>query len=174
VDGDGKVPISENPTPLPIWYSVRKAIAALPTLEEDFLRADKTKMDYGKACFIQDASKAGSYEFRQVLIHEETPNHVEIYAPGKGKTIIVSSTSAYPGWKVFHAEGGWQPLKLINPDFQGFVLDENERVSLVYYQPLSFRLGLFMALLVVGLWMGLLLKTTIAHGTDQLKSLISR
>jgi len=161
VDGEGKVPVSENPTTLPIWYSVRRAVAASPTLEEDFLRADKTKMDYGKACFIQDASKAGSYEFRQVLIHEQTPNHVEIYAPGKGKTLIVSSTSAYPGWKVFHADGGWQSPEMINHSFQGLILDEGERVGLVYYQPLSFRLGLFMALLVVGLWMGLLMKTII-------------
>lgn len=58
--------ISENPAPLAKWYSVGKAVPAGTSLEEDFIKADKQSMDYGKECFVDDSASAGSYQDRRV------------------------------------------------------------------------------------------------------------
>jgi hypothetical protein len=154
---DSLVPVSENPNPLPKWYSVGKALPGA-SLQDVFARAEGNPIDYRKECYIADPSKAGSYELRQVSGIRPFSNGVEMEAQGKGKALIISSETDYPGWKarVVNEE---KPVEQINHSFRGIVLNEGETHVFFKYEPLTFRVGLFISLLACGLWTGLLLKT---------------
>ena len=147
----------ENPSPMPKWFTVERAAAAGSSVEEDFTRADKAFLDYGKSAFIQDSSKTGIYQGRQVSERIRKPNLLTLGAEGKGKALLVSSETNFPGWRVW-VEGKVRPLETINHAFRGVVLNEGEKTVLFYFLPATFRLGLFISLLVCGLWVGLLLK----------------
>jgi len=154
---DKSVEVSENPTALPKWFSVGKVVAAGPTVEDDFLKADKEAIDYGKQCFIADPGKAGFYRPRQVTVQTHWPNRLAFTATGKGRALAVSSETAYPGWKAL-VEGREKPIEKINHAFRGVVLEEGEARVVLNFEPNSFRLGFFCSLLVCGLWAGLLIR----------------
>ena len=153
----GLVEISENPTPLPKWFSVSRAIAGGSSLEDDFLRAGHGKMNYGKECFIADASGAGFYNPRKVEVQASRPDHLEITAVGKEKALIVSSETAYPGWRA-RVNGMERSVETINHSFRGIVLNDGETQASISYEPVTFCLGLYFSLLVCGLWVCLGLK----------------
>ncbi len=145
------VEISENPNPGPKWFSVSLAKAAGLSLQEDFNEADKTSMDYGKECFVRDSTKAGSYSLREVNWIKEAPTRLVLESKGSGKSLLVSSETDYPGWRV---KVGDHPgtVEQINHSFRGVILNESETQALFYFEPITFRLGLFFALLVCGFW----------------------
>jgi hypothetical protein len=151
------IQLSENPNPGPKWFSVGLAKAAGPSLEEDFAQADKTSMDYRKECFIADSAKVGSYSLREVDWKQEAPTRLVLDSKGSGKSLLVSSETDYPGWKV--KVGDHQgTVEQINHSFRGVVLNEGETKALFYFDPTTFRLGLFFALLVFGFWTMLFFK----------------
>jgi hypothetical protein len=152
-----EVEVSENPSPLPKWFSVERAVAAGPSLEDDLQKADQEGLDLAKACFVSDVSKAGVYAKRQVSVQTHWPNRLTFTAEGKGKALVVSSESAYPGWKAY-VEGKEKPLERVNHAFRGLVLEEGETRAVLQFEPRTFRLGLFLSLLVCGLWFGLFLR----------------
>jgi hypothetical protein len=165
----GQVEVSENPSPRPKWFSVRRAIPEGRSLEDDFLKASKESMDFGKQCFIADPSKAGPYQLREVKDELRTVNGLGVFTKGRGKALIVSSELDYPGWSVvvdrdmkFNIPGKVKPIEQINHSFRGIVLDDGESYAIFKFEPLTFRLGLFFSLLVCGLWMTLGLKRVLA------------
>ncbi len=151
------IQISENPNPGPKWFSVGRARVASLSLKDDFDQADKTSMDYRKECFIGDSAKAGSYSLCEVDWKEETPTRLVLESKGSGKALLVSSETDYPGWKV--KVGDHQgTVEQINHSFRGVVLNEGETRALFYFEPVTFRLGLFLSLLICGFWMMLFFK----------------
>lgn len=159
------VEISENPTPFPKWYSVLKA-SACPSDVERFLKERGNAMDYAKECQIEDDSKAGSYQNRQVSFAHSSPNQVTIQAVGPGKALVVSSETAYPGWKA-RVDGKEPQVETINCSFRGVVLGEGQTHAILSYEPAPFRLGLFACLLACGFWLGLFLKSICCRGLHE-------
>jgi hypothetical protein len=153
----GSVPIFENPTPLPKWYSVAEA-QYCANFDDDSLRAEEAKMDYRKQCEISDCSKIGRYQSRPVVYALCGPDHVDIHAKGTGKALVVSSETAFPGWKV-RVNGQERQVETINHSFRGVVLNDGETLAAFTFEPVTFRLGLFCWLCVCGFWMMLVLKT---------------
>jgi len=72
-------------------------------------------------------------------------------AEGRGRALLVSSETADPGWKA-QVDGKPKTLQMVNYAFRGIVLNEGESRVVLNYEPLSFRLGLFLAFLVMGWW----------------------
>jgi len=151
----GGVEVFENPSPFPRWFSLSKAAAASPTIGEDFVKADKDHMNYGDEGFIENPAQAGSYQKRKVTEMSRTINSVQVAATGKGKALLVSSETESPGWKVW-VDGSPRLVEKINHAFRGVVLNDGEESARFKYGPLSFKFGLFCALVICGFWAGLM------------------
>jgi len=93
----------------------------------------------------------GDYSFRKVNETKRTANEVELSALGTGKALLVSSEMDYPGWR-FAAGGIERALEDVNYGFRGAVLNPGEEKATLVYRPVSFRLGCFLSLLVMGFW----------------------
>ena len=153
--------VSENPSPMPKWFSVGKTKAAAPSVEGDFSMADKNSMDYRKLCFVEEPSLAATYALRRVVLSSLSPNCSLVTAEGEGKAFLASSETNYPGWKAWVQKDGIlesRALEMVNHAFKGLVLSEGENKAVLIYAPAAFRLGLFFCLIVWGWWTGLLLK----------------
>lgn len=147
----------ENPTALPLWYSVTRAYPA-GVASVDMERNAESFFDFSMGCFIEDARKAGAYVPCRVLELKRTPNSVELLVQGApstsrpeaGKILIVSSEAAYPGWVFKNDWGKREPLETVNHVFRGAILDPGVMHARITYEPVTFRLGLFLTLLVLG------------------------
>ena len=146
----------ENPTLLPKWFSVAQALP-LPkgqAVDGAILGSD---FDLSKECFVMDESKAGDYYLRSVEELDQTASRIHLKASGKGRGFLVSSETAYPGWRA-QVNGVEKPVELVNQAFRGVVLADGEEDVQLQYAPNSFRLGCFLSLCVCGLWFGGILK----------------
>jgi len=150
----GEVKVFENTSSFPRWFSVSKAIPTGQTTNDDFAQADRDNMNYRNVCFIENAAHAGNYKKRQVIEVSRTPDSLVLSASGKGKALLVSSETEAPGWKVW-VDGQPKTVEKVNDAFRGVMLNEGESNVVFKYEPLSFRLGLFLALAICGLWAGL-------------------
>ncbi len=147
--------LDENPAPFSKWFSVPEALAA----GEWAADADEVKsgqFDFKNKCWIADKVMAGSYSRRLVSELVRTPEGVELQASGTGKALLVSSETAYPGWKARTAQE-WHDVEDVNHGFRGVILKEGEEKVTLAYRPTSFRLGCFCSLLVSAFWLFLLL-----------------
>jgi hypothetical protein len=145
--------ISENPEPLPKWFSVQRALAA-SELKADFQRASAVDWDYGKTCFVQNKDRAGVYQVRQITEIARSPQRIELEAEGQGPALLVSSETAYPGWRAY-VEGQARSLETVNHVFRGLYLGATESQVRISYEPATFRLGLFGCLLICAFWAAL-------------------
>lgn len=152
-----RIKVFENPTPFSLWFTLSKAVAAGPTPNEDFTKADQENMDYRYVGFIDNPAQAGNYQKRQVVEVGRTSNSVILSAVGRGRALLASSETGAPGWKVW-VNGQSKPVEKINDAFRGVVLNDGEDNAVFKYEPFSFRLGLFFALLVCGFWVWMLLR----------------
>jgi hypothetical protein len=153
------IEISENPTPLPKWFSVKRALVSGYSLEQGF--SVVKPMNYSRECFIENASRAGVYNPRQITLKNVSPDRVILTAGGAGKALLVSSETDYPGWRVLTGDGRMSRpgvVENVNHAFRGVVLMRGDTRADFYFEPATFRLGLFWMLLVCGLWAALLLK----------------
>ena len=154
MDEAGK--LSVDPGAYPKWFSVRiagplrlsKESRAFPYLLPDDLRNN---------CQVSHSSAYGEYSPREVSETFRGPGHIGLMAKGKGRALLVSSETAYPGWRAA-VKGEPRPVEVVNGGFRGAVLNDGEEEVSLSYQPTSFKLGCFLSLLVCGLWLGLALK----------------
>jgi hypothetical protein len=152
--------LDENPAPLPKWFSVSSAIPAGDWLS-DSNKIRKAGFDFKNQCWIADSAVAGHYTIRSVSETLRTPELVVLEAKGNGKALLVSSETAYPGWRA-KIDKGWGQVVEVNYGFRGVVLNEGEeKVSLVYW-PTSFRLGCFISLLITVIWIFLMFNSLIS------------
>ncbi|HEY5038391.1 MAG TPA: YfhO family protein, partial [bacterium] len=151
------IPLWRNEGTMPKWFSVEAAIPEL-VWDIDLQKVDRQFFDFSKICFVTYQPKAQRYERRQVQELERTPCSVTLQARGRGEALLVSSETAYPGWKA-EVNGFLRPLEGVNYGFRGLLLRDGEEKVKIAYRPASFRLGLFLSLLVVGIWSALLAGT---------------
>ena len=163
---DLSLPVYENQNILPKWFSVVKAIPE-GDWTADMERCGKPDFSFSENCFIADSKEDGKYLPRTVLEVERTPNWIRLSASGTGKSLIVSSELAFPGW-VEKTGSTFTPLQIVNHDFRGILLQPDEKSVEVVYRPTSFRLGFFLSLLAVAIWTGIatLVLTRIMRGNN--------
>ena len=130
-------------------FSVTRA-AASSDLASDFGKTADPLWNYRKDCFVEDPAAAGVYQPRKVSETMRSGQALGLEAAGSGQALLVSSETAYPGWRA-RVEGNPRPLEVVNHVFRGLLLKDGEtRVSLSY-EPATFRLGLFAALLALAI-----------------------
>jgi hypothetical protein len=167
ISGPGdSVEVYENPTPLPKWFSVQKADVAGPWLAEGFRKTQNKPLDYERRCFIEDPAQAGSYRLRNVTSRTSGPNRLSVFAKGEGRALVVSSETAFPGWRV-KVDGKPCLPEVVNQTFRGVVLEEVESGADFSFEPVTFRLGLFSCLLVWGFWAALGFSRKLKTATDR-------
>jgi hypothetical protein len=141
-------PVWENRNSFPKWFSVARVIPSLGEAK-DWERIGESSFDLKKTSLVEDGARAGSYSVRKVVETSRAADRVGIVAEGRGRAFLVSSETAYPGWRL-EVEGHERPLEQVNLGFRGFVLDDGEQRAVLTYQPRSFRLGCFMSILAAG------------------------
>ncbi len=146
----------ENPNCLPKWFSVAKA---LPFPKNQAVEGAllNPRLNLRKECFVMDESKAGDYHLRSVEELGRGAGRVHLRASGRGRGFLVSSETAYPGWRA-KVEGKERPLEVVNLAFRGIRLEEGEEDVQLTYAPTTFRLGCFLSLCVCGIWFGSILR----------------
>jgi hypothetical protein len=150
------VPLFENATMLPKWFSVTQALPLTEgqNTDQEILNPS---FDLGEKCFVADEAEAGVYHHRIVEELDRVACRVHLKASGKGKGFLVSSETAYPGWRA-QVNGVEKPVQLVNQAFRGIVLADGEEDVQINYAPTSFRLGCFLSLCICGLWFGAILR----------------
>ncbi len=144
----------ENPGAFPKWFSVSKALPQ-GEWDADFKAMEGPGFNFSRDCFAGDPATAGPYTRREVRLAGSTADRIELEAPGDGRALLVSSELAYPGWHAL-VDGKKRPLEVVNHSFRGLVLEKGESHVILDYSPVSFRLGMFLSLLMVFVWIGLL------------------
>jgi hypothetical protein len=148
--------VYENSAAMEKWFSVSEAKAASAKVEDDFKKAAREKWNYGQICAVDNPLLAGFYSVRPVQIISRYAQGVELEAQGKGRALLVSSETAYPGWKAF-VNGREKTVVTVNHCFRGVVLEDGESQVVLAYEPATVRLGFFLALLACAVWFGFLL-----------------
>lgn len=156
ISGDGNgIQVLENLEVVPKWFSVHRASPSSGTGNISSLAGELTN-DFKGKCIILNPSQSGNYSLREVRETFRNPSQIKLEAYGKGKALLVSSETAYPGWAA-EINGRWRPLEDVNGGFRGLVLQDGEEKAAVVFRPNSFRFGFFFSLLVCGLWTAMLL-----------------
>jgi hypothetical protein len=145
------VEVCENPAPCSKWFSVERAVAAGLSVEEDFQNTRGKPLDWARECFIEDCSKQNAYRARNVTSRSFGPNRLLVTAAGEGSALVVSSETAFPGWRL-KVDGKERRTEIVNHAFRGVILEEGETSAEFSFEPLTFRLGLFFLLLICGFW----------------------
>jgi hypothetical protein len=147
--------LAENKSVFPKWFSVQRALG-LQVMGNTMIPAIAQADNLAQKCIVTDGTLAGTYGSRKVTETFRSPSGVALEAKGEGKALLVSSETAYPGWKA-HINGTAQEWSLVNGGFRGIELKEGEEVVVWNYRPTSFKLGCFLSLLACGLWLGMFL-----------------
>lgn len=146
-------PLWVNPSPLTKWNSITRSLRTV-SWDQDLLWAASHGFDFSTDCFVPEDLRSDFYVRRKLTIETKGPNGLAISALGQGKALLASSETAFPGW-VVKVEGQNKDWVVVNHDFRGVVLEGDQEKVEMTYRPTSVRLGIFLALLVIGLWLGL-------------------
>jgi hypothetical protein len=153
---EGKVYVRENKKPLPKWFSVRNTLPE-KSWEEAKLTIQGPDFDFSKISYLRDFGKPLQWSGRPVKEISRTPNDVELQVEGEGPALLASSETAYPGWQIKIGQET-RPPETVNFDFRGVILKAGEKQATVVYNPMTFRFGCFISLLVCGIWVGMVFK----------------
>lgn len=100
----------------------------------------KTKAFIEESVPSLDRKASGSAKIERYL-----PTNVMIKANTTGKLFLILTDNFYPGWKV-KVNGEVEKLYKTNYSFRGVVVPKGESKIEFYYQPMSFMIGIYMAL----------------------------
>lgn len=136
---DGR--ILENRTVLPRFYSVRNVLPV-------FYPHIRTHRDWANTAFADDTSFAGA---ATTIITSASPTEYRLRANAAQRSLVVSSIPFWPGWKVAINGKRVKPVQ-VNAVFLGFAVPPGESEVRVWYAPMSFWVGAWVAgLTLIGL-----------------------
>jgi hypothetical protein len=147
----GGVPISLNPTAAPLWFCAGKVYEAGKP-EEDWELLNAKREPLTSSVFVDHAPWLGISSERTVWARREGPDFCELETGPGARALLVSSEAAASGWTV-RVDGQKRSPVLVNHAFRGVELLPGDRQVRWDYAPDSLRLGLFVALLALGIWM---------------------
>ena len=91
-----------------------------------------------------------------VGLHEVSPNEVTLTIPPPRTGMLVLLDNDYPGWRAADAATGRPlPLQRVDLTFRGVPLTAANGAVRLRYEPASFRLGLYLALLAIAALAGI-------------------
>lgn len=153
----GTAPLWNNLSAISSWRSCQKAVPQ-NDWKKDFAVMNESSFRFSNTCFVPDMSLVGNYHPRIVSESLDGPNVKIIKAVGKGSALLVSSETAYPGWRAL-VDGQQVGLTEVNHGFQGLVLEDGQETVKLTYRPTSFRLGFFISLLAFAFLMGIIFRS---------------
>jgi hypothetical protein len=146
----GGVPLSLNPSAGPPWFCAQKVYPA-GKQEEDWKIMDSKREGFGQMTFAENVSWSGGAAQRTVEVLHAFPGFWELKIGPGTRALLVSSEAVAAGWKV-SVDGEKRTPLLVNHAFAGVELLPGDRRVRWVYAPGSLRLGLFLALLALGMW----------------------
>lgn len=84
-------------------------------------------------------------EKEEVQLRYPSVNKATINVSSNRKKLLVLMDSFYPGWKVF-VDGNPQEILRVNYNFRGVIVPSGNHLVEFIYDPLSFRIGLYLSL----------------------------
>ncbi len=91
--------------------------------------------------------------YPEIIDISPTHKSIEIREPGKG--MIVISDQYYPGWRAT-SDGRELHLYRVNGIMQGIMVSEQDTLIHLSYQPMSYRLGIYLSLLGISIFVFIL------------------
>jgi hypothetical protein len=146
----GGEPLSLNPTTAPPWFCAGKVYEA-GEMQEDWGRLKSSGGSLVHSVFVEHAPWLGVSSMRTVKVLAVSPGSWDLETGPGARSLLVSSEAADSGWKVW-ADGRPRLPLLVNHAFRGVELLPADREVRWVYAPGSLRLGLFAALMSLGLW----------------------
>lgn len=155
---DGK--IFENLDVLPRFYAARNVV--LEFRSENFIKMLMTHEDWAHTALVGGKLRVDSDQERrdllaprgagapdaQMTITSATPTDYRMHVTAPRYTMVVSSVPTWPGWKIERAGKALRNVE-VNGAFLGFVVPPGGSDIRVYYDPLSFNLGVAVSLLTL-------------------------
>ncbi|MGZ7032803.1 MAG: hypothetical protein ACXVIJ_12630, partial [Thermoanaerobaculia bacterium] len=116
---------------------------------------------WGENAVVQQGTRAGEAPAAtpRVVIERAASDRYQLRVIATRPSLIVSSIALYPGWRIRAGDRSLDPVA-VNGPFLGFVVPAGESVVTVRYAPMSFLLGLAVALVTL---CGLLLSRRFLH-----------
>jgi len=152
----GGIPLSVNPKVGPEWFCAPEVLAP-GEREAAWKEMDRRKKGFDLLASAENLSWMGPAALRAVetTVTPSDVTRLEI-APG-ARALLVSSEAAAPGWKVWVDGKRREPI-VVNHAFRGLELQPEDKVVEWRYAPDSFRLGIFLSLLALGIWVAMVFR----------------
>jgi hypothetical protein len=153
-DGNPDIPLYQEIDPvnlglLNVEYVVSAYSLSINGLDE-LLESDGTYLyrnsEIRPRAWIQAGSKGVSDEWRKVEKLEWSPNRISMIANGEG--LLVLSEIVYPGWEAF-VDGSRVDISSYEGILRSIPLAQGEHIVEFYYRPLSVRIGAYVTLLTL-------------------------
>jgi len=144
------VPLSENKTPLPLWYVAREARSAAEWVEEA-KAMDAARKGFRDWTWVRGLGWEGACAPRAIRATRRGVSGWDLEIGSGDRTLLVSSIVAGPGWKAVVDGKPRRPLAAHHV-FLGLELLPGDRRVRWTYEPVSLRLGLFFGLCSLMIW----------------------
>ena len=154
---DGR--IFENLTALPRVFPIRNVI--LEFRDDAFITRLKKHGDWSSTAILEKlpvendqmrtdllAPRAPSAPEATMSIVSAAPTRIRAHVNAPRYTLIATSISWWPGWKVRTPQRDLNPLR-INGTFFGFVVPPGTHEVEIYYRPMTFWVGVWVALATI-------------------------
>jgi hypothetical protein len=146
--------LTDLPNPLPRAYVAGAVCRAGP---EEALRLLAHGLDPTKTTLVEDpaAACAGEAGIRRAVILEEGASRVVVKASTPAPSWLVLTDTFYPGWRA-EVNGRPAAIRVANYAFRAVPVPAGESVVTFRYQPGTYRVGVFAAMLAWAVMVALL------------------
>jgi hypothetical protein len=152
--------IYENRTVLPRFFAVKNVV--LEFRKDVYTHLLLTQEDWAHTAILADlkpasqreqldllAPRPGDRRIARVTIGDASGSEYRVRVDAPRWTLVVSSLPSWPGWKIETDRGRALRTEEVNGVFLGFVTPPGTTRVRIFYDPLSFRIGLAISLLTI-------------------------
>lgn len=152
--------IYENRTVLPRFFAVKNVV--LEFRKDAYTHLLLTQEDWAHTAIMADlkpssqreqldllAARPGDTRVARVTIGDSAASEYRMTVDAPRWTLIVSSLPSWPGWRIETDRGKALRLEEVNGVFLGFVAPPGTTRVHVFYDPLSFKVGMAISFLTI-------------------------